>query len=153
MSVAVKGHNQPWGFAPVETAKGDIMKKFMARAGDAIFIRQHRRHAVSVLLAAVLLLAFAAVPSVGFADDDDHDRARQALLAGKVMSLRDVLDNVMRDYPGEPVEIDFEDDDGIYLYEIKLLQPAGNIVKLKVDARTGEVVGMKGRGVQFKGND
>jgi hypothetical protein len=30
------------------------------------------------------------------------------------------------------------------------LQPAGNIIKLKVDASTGEVIGLKGRGVQFK---
>ena len=105
---------------------------------------------VAVAAMALVVSVGALLPATVFADDDDHDRARQALLAGKVLSLRDVLDNVMADYPGEPVEIEFEEEDGVYEYEIKLLQPAGNIIKLKVDASTGEVIGLKGRGVQFK---
>ena len=98
------------------------------------------------------LLAFSAVPSVGHADND-QDRARQALLAGKVLPLRVVLDKVESQYPGDPVEIEFEEDDGIYLYEIKLLQSAGNIIKLKVDAQTGEIIRVKGRGIERKGAD
>ncbi|WJJ92676.1 PepSY domain-containing protein [Neopusillimonas aromaticivorans] len=105
---------------------------------------------LAVAVMALVVSVGALLPATVFADDDDHDRARQALLAGKVLSLRDVLDKVMADYPGEPVEIEFEEDDGVYEYEIKLLQPAGNIIKLKVDASTGEVIGLKGRGVQFK---
>ncbi len=105
---------------------------------------------VAVAAMALVVSVGALLPATVFADDDDHDRARQALLAGKVLSLRDVLDKVMADYPGEPIEIEFEEDDGVYEYEIKLLQPAGNIIKLKVDASTGEVIGLKGRGVQFK---
>ncbi|ROT45770.1 PepSY domain-containing protein [Pusillimonas sp. NJUB218] len=98
------------------------------------------------------LLAFSAVPSVGRADND-QDRARQALLAGKVLPLRVVLDKVESQYPGDPVEIEFEEDDGLYLYEIKLLQSAGNIIKLKVDAQTGEIIRVKGRGIERKGAD
>ena len=105
---------------------------------------------VAVAAMALVVSVGALLPATVFADDDDHDRARQALLAGKVLSLRDVLDKVMADYPGEPVEIEFEEEDGVYEYEIKMLQPAGNIIKLKVDASTGEVIGLKGRGVQFK---
>ncbi len=104
----------------------------------------------AVVAMALVAVAAAVLPATVLADDDGQGRARQALLAGKVMSLRDVLDKVMADYPGEPVEIEFEEDDGIYEYEIKLLQPAGNIIKLKVDASTGEVIGLKGRGVQLK---
>lgn len=106
---------------------------------------------ISALLLAVLLFALALPMAVFADDDDDPGRARQALQAGKVLPLRAVLDRVAVDYPGEPVEVDFEEDDGIYQYEIKLLQPAGNIIKLKVDASTGEVIGLKGRGIQFKG--
>ena len=66
---------------------------------------------------AFLVVVFASVASIfpllSFADGDngDHDRARQALLDGKVLSLRDVLDKVSRDFPGEPVEIEFEEAD------------------------------------------
>lgn len=96
------------------------------------------------------LLAFSVMPSVGRADDD-QDRARQALLAGKVLPLRVVLDKVESQYPGDPVDIEFEEDDGIYLYEIKLLQSAGNIIKLKVDAQSGEIIRVKGRGIERRG--
>lgn len=96
-----------------------------------------------LLLGPVLLIT----PFAGHADDhNDQDRARQALLQGKVMSLRDVLDIVQRDFPGEPVEIEFEEDDGVFMYEIKLIQAQGTIVELEVDARNGDILRVKSRG-------
>jgi len=114
------------------------------------------RQLAMLMAGAGLVAALGIYPLVGHADDHDarkdHDQARQALLAGKVLSLRQVLDRVEKDYPGEPVEIEFEDEDDAYLYKIKLLQPAGTILKLRVDARTGEVIGVKGRGIE-QGHD
>ena len=89
-------------------------------------------------------------PGPGRADESDHEQARQALQAGKVLPLRAVLDIVERDYPGQVMKVEFEEDDGIYLYEIRLLQPGGNLVKLKIDARDGSVLGIKGRDIQFR---
>jgi uncharacterized membrane protein YkoI len=103
----------------------------------------------------VVLAAVASVfPLLSFADSDrdDHDRARQALLEGKVLSLRDVLDKVSRDFPGEPVEIEFEEDHGVYSYEIKLLQAQGAILKLEVNAENGEVLRVRGRHIRNKDN-
>ncbi|MBC2768943.1 PepSY domain-containing protein [Pusillimonas minor] len=108
---------------------------------------RHRWRAVVLSGLLCGLLAFSLVPSVGRADDD-QDRARQALLAGKVLPLRVVLDKVESQYPGDPVDIEFEEDDGLYLYEIKLLQSAGNIIKLKVDAQSGEIIRVKGRSIE-----
>lgn len=106
--------------------------------------------AIAAFLAALLSLA----PMAGHASDHkDHDRARRALMSGEVLSLRQVLDLVAREYPGEPVEIEFEHDDGIYVYEIKLLQPSGSIVKMKVDAATGKVIKAKGRGIERRNHD
>ena len=105
---------------------------------------------VAVILAAVILI----FPLLSLAenDRDDQDRARQALLEGKVLSLREVLDIVSRDFPGEPVEIEFEEDDGVYMYEIKLLQSAGTILKLEVNAENGQVLQIKGRNIQYRGD-
>lgn len=97
-----------------------------------------------------LALALAVGPGAGRADESDHEQARQALQAGKVLPLRSVLDIVERDYPGQVVKVEFEEDDGLFLYEIRLLQPGGNLVKLKIDARDGAVLGMKGRDIQFR---
>ena len=43
------------------------------------------------------------------------------------------------------LRLEFERDDGIYLYEIKLIQPSGTLLKLEVDAITGELIKLKGR--------
>ena len=38
----------------------------------------------------------------------------------------------------EPKIIELEQDRGVWIYEIKLLQPDGRLVKLKLDARTAQ---------------
>jgi uncharacterized membrane protein YkoI len=97
-----------------------------------------------------LMLALAAGPNAGLADESDHEQARQALQAGKVLPLRSVLDIVERDFPGQVVKVEFEEDDGEFIYEIRLLQSGGRLVKLKIDARDGKVLGVKGRDIQFR---
>ncbi len=86
------------------------------------------------------------------AGERDHDRARQALQEGKILPLRSVLDIVEQSYPGQVVKVEFEEDDGEYLYEIRLLQDSGNLLKLKIDARDGQVLAVKGKNVRFRGD-
>ena len=85
------------------------------------------------------------------AGEDDHDRARRALQDGKILPLRDVLDRVERDYPGQVVKVEFEEDDGEFIYEIRLLQSGGGLIKMKIDARAAGVLSVKGRDIQFRG--
>jgi len=99
----------------------------------------HPHKKILALLSAVLaLLAFAAAPAR--ADRRDHDLARQALQDGVVLSLRAILDIVEREYPGQIMEVEFEHDDGRFVYELKVLQNRGRLVKLKLDARSGAVI-------------
>lgn len=98
----------------------------------------------------VLLLAFC--NGAGMADNErDHDRARQALEAGEVLPLRTILERVEREYPGQVVDIELERENEHkngpegWVYKIKLLRSGGALVRLKVDARTGAVIGKKER--------
>lgn len=104
------------------------------------------------LLALVATAGLLAAPAALADSHKDQDRARQALMQGKVLSLRQVLDAIEPDYPGEPVEIEFEDDEheDRFIYEIKLLQSGGTIVKLKVDAQTGKVIHARSRSREQK---
>ena len=80
------------------------------------------------------------------ADDDDHgshELARQALEQGRVLPLRAVLEKIERDYQGQALKVEFEQDDGRFLYKIRLLQSDGRMVKLKVDAVDGKVLETK----------
>lgn len=86
-------------------------------------------------------------------DDQDHERARRALEAGEVMPLRGLIDVVEREHPGEIVEIELERDDGRWIYEIKQLRRDGSMSKLKVDARDGRVLSIRGRDADGRRTD
>jgi len=106
------------------------------------------RRRLLLAMAALVLLVLLTMPVSGHADKSDRDRARQALLDGKVLSLRDVLEKVTQEFPGEPIEIEFDEDDGVYVYEIKLLQQSGSVLKLEVDASSGDITSIKGRDIR-----
>lgn len=73
----------------------------------------------------------------------DHDLARQALERGQVLPLRTVLEKVEREYQGQVLKVEFEHDDGRFIYEIRLLQQDGRMTKLKIDAVDGRVLQIK----------
>lgn len=93
---------------------------------------------------AVSLLA-AATLSAQASDRADHDLARQALAAGQILPLRTVMERLEREQPGQVLEVELERSDGRWIYEFKVLQVGGRLVKLKVDARTGETVSRRDR--------
>lgn len=96
--------------------------------------------ATALALAAAALLAWA---PPGKAGGDDHELARQALQQGQVLPLRTVLDRVEREFQGQVIKVEFDHDDGRFLYEIRLLQSGGRVAKLKIDARDGKVLSFK----------
>lgn len=96
-------------------------------------------------LAAALVLALLGAGASQAGDGHDHDRARQALEAGEILPLRAILERVGRDHPGQIMEVELERKEEGWRYEIKLLRSNGALVKLKIDARDGTVLGIKGK--------
>lgn len=108
---------------------------------DSCTARYFRR----LILSGVALSLLGASPLLR-ADDHDHgshELARQALEQGRVLPLRTVLEKIERDYLGQALKVEFEQDDGRFLYKIRLLQSDGRMVKLKVDAVDGKVLDSK----------
>ena len=95
-----------------------------------------------LLIAAVATGAAAMLPPA-YSDENDHELARQALQAGKVLPLRTVLDQVERSQGGQVIKIEFEHDDGRFVYELRLLHPNGEVSKLEVDAQDGRVLSVR----------
>ncbi len=93
----------------------------------------------------VLCLAAALAGPLARADSD-HDRARHAVQAGQVLPLRTVLERLERDHPGQVLEVELEQDDGRWVYEVRLLQAGGRLVKLEIDAASGAVLQRRERG-------
>jgi len=96
------------------------------------------RALLAALLPMLALLALSASPAR--ADKRDHDLARQALQDGTVLPLRAILDIAEARYPGQIIEVEFDHDDGVFEYELKVLQADGRLIKLKLDARTGQIL-------------
>jgi uncharacterized membrane protein YkoI len=102
----------------------------------------HPPRARSVVAVALLGLAGLAAR----AGEADHERARAAVRAGEVLPLPTLLERLQGSYPGQVLELELERDDGRWIYEIKLLQPGGQVLKLEVDARTAAVLKQRRKG-------
>jgi uncharacterized membrane protein YkoI len=99
----------------------------------------------ALMVAAVMATFAAGGLQAGNHDDDDHDRARAAMAAGQIMPLAEILGQVEQRYTGRVVKTELERDDGIWIYELKLLPANGRVYKLKINAQTGRIVGTKGQ--------
>ncbi len=78
--------------------------------------------------------------------DSDQDRARAAVQAGQVLPLKTVLERLERDHPGQVLEVELESEGDHWVYEVKLLQASGRLVKLEIDATSGAVLQRRDRG-------
>jgi len=99
-------------------------------------------------LSNLVILMTLAMPGLGVsyaADnaDHDHDRARQAVEAGNVLPLRTILEQVEREYPGQVMDVELDREKGEWVYEVKLLRKGGALMKLKILARDGTILGFK----------
>jgi uncharacterized membrane protein YkoI len=98
----------------------------------------------SFLLAAGLF-GLPAVQSTARAHEDhDEDRARHALEAGEVMALDRVLAALRDAVPGEISSIELERERGIWVYEFMVISREGNMLKVRVDAKTGKLIKPEG---------
>mgnify|MGYP006183578581 CR=1 FL=1 len=102
-------------------------------------------------LIAVLIVVFAfkgnesSAGPVLASDRADHDRARAALQAGDILPLTTVLQRVAAEHPGQVLEVELERDEGRWIYDIKLLQAGGGLLKLEVDAASARVLKARAR--------
>jgi uncharacterized membrane protein YkoI len=73
----------------------------------------------------------------------DHDRARDALQASEALPLATLLEQLRRSHPGQVLDIEIDQEDGRLIYEVKLLHNNGQLLKLEIDAATGQVLKVK----------
>jgi hypothetical protein len=82
--------------------------------------------------ALILILSLIAAPAL--ADRDDQDLARQALQAGEILPLSEILAAAEAARPGRVIEIDLERDGGRWIYELELVTPEGRLYEMEIDA-------------------
>lgn len=78
---------------------------------------------------------------------DDQAEARAALEAGKIRPLTELLARVETDCRGDMVEVELDEDDDQWSYEITLVGPHGDVAELEYDASSLALLEAEGRGL------
>ena len=105
-----------------------------------------RRAAITLLAAALAVAALPrAVPAKDREEKEDHERARRALERGEIQSLDKVMAAVRDRINGEVVGVELERDDGVWIYEFKVLRDDGRVIEIKIDAATARILKHGGR--------
>lgn len=92
----------------------------------------------AVMLAVLLMVGGLAASSSSAFADSDHEQARRAVQAGEILPLPQILERVARRYPGQVLEVELERKGDRWVYELKVLQSDGRLIKMDIDARSGE---------------
>ncbi len=71
---------------------------------------------------------------------DDHLEARRLVENGTIMPLEKILEQVRLHRPGRILEVELEREEQKYIYEIDLLDDAGQVWELEVDAKNGDLL-------------
>lgn len=78
-----------------------------------------------------------------------HDRARAAVQTGTIRSLTEIRGQVRRQFDGRIVGVElYENRMGAgpdWVYDVRVLNPRGNVVAVEMDARTGRVLTVRGQ--------
>lgn len=70
----------------------------------------------------------------------DHDEARRAVERGEALPLFDILGRVRSELGGEVVGVFFRRKRGRWVYEFKVIGPAGQLAEIDVDAASAEIL-------------
>ena len=117
----------------------DPCQRIVRRAGASSLMSKTRRAFIMLGLAAALL------PSAALPDRErDSDRARRALERGEALALAEILTRVRSDLGGEVVGVEFERRRERWVYEFKVIDPAGRLWEVYVDAATAAILKREG---------
>jgi len=97
----------------------------------------NKRSVLACLPALLLLFGNTALAS------SDHETARRLSEAGDILPLEKILEHAQQHQSGRVLEVEFENDNGQYIYEIEILNAKGVVWELELDAQTGQLLDRK----------
>lgn len=101
------------------------------------------RKLTRLFLAGVFAAAAAFGATASASGERDHNEARRALERGEALPLADVIARVRPELGGEVVGVSFKRRESGWVYEFKVIGPAGRLGEIYVDAATARVVKKK----------
>ncbi len=96
------------------------------------------------------LFAFLLLPAIyqfvavqcAYADTDaqELEHILEQVRIGEILPLELILRSMYAAFSGEVISVDLERDDGLIVYEIKLITTTGRLIEIYLDAKTGEII-------------
>ncbi|GAB3526660.1 hypothetical protein BIT28_02260 [Photobacterium proteolyticum] len=99
-------------------------------------------------LCMVFLLAPVANAAPTLEIDEDHDDVMQAVQQGLIQPFSALKATVSKQLHGRIIKVELEEDDDIWVYELKLIDPNNNIVRVEYEAKTLSIIEIKGRNLE-----
>jgi uncharacterized membrane protein YkoI len=102
--------------------------------------------AISIFLYAGLVLIQDARSAAlaGGREIHDEELARHALENGEIVPLDRVVGWLHDAVPGEVSGLELEKENGTWVYEFKIISPDGRMLQVRVNAKTGQLIGKAG---------
>ncbi|SET03365.1 PepSY domain-containing protein [Thorsellia anophelis] len=75
-----------------------------------------------------------------FAKKSEQEMVRDAVRRGEILPLKQILELVNAEFDGDIIEIELDEDDDEWVYEIKVLTPQNRILEIEIDARKGRIL-------------
>lgn len=91
-------------------------------------------------LSRLLLVSALAFNAEVLGDHLDHDSVKRLRDEGRILPMSEVMQRAARIQPGQLLEAELEQEDGRYVYEIRILDPAGRVHELELDAASGVLI-------------
>lgn len=79
--------------------------------------------------------------------EEDQDEVYAAVKSGEIRPFSEMYAAVERDLRGRIIHVELEEDDDIWVYELKL-NHNNNIIKVEYNAKTLEMLQIKGRNIR-----
>ncbi|MCR6667472.1 MAG: PepSY domain-containing protein [Methyloversatilis sp.] len=105
-----------------------------------------KRIALFVLLPVTAVVSAAGIALLHAPDTlagEDHLKARALSQRGDILPLEKIAERARAEKPGKLIDIELEQKKGIWVYEAEILDDAGRVWELKLDARTGILLEME----------
>lgn len=75
------------------------------------------------------------------ARDVGQDEALRLRQAGNIIALETLITMINQRYPHSSLlEVELEDEDSVYIYEVELITADGSVRDIEIDARTGKII-------------
>lgn len=91
-------------------------------------------------LSRLVLIGSMAFNTGALGDHLDHDSVKRLCDEGHILSMSEVMRRAALIQPGQLLEAELDREDGRYVYEIRILDPAGRIHELELDAAGGALI-------------